>query len=204
MRIYQEVAYFNYIPGELGYDISQKSFTTLAKNKIILVDGWKFVDSAAVQKHAETIRKIFKPNYKYLNNVERFKKTCYSNYDIVIGVHIRRTDYATFNDGKWFYTNIEYSSFMRQIILLPSFRNKKVGFLLCSDEVIDPKDFEDLPTINSDQNFIEDLYSLAFCDLIIGPPSTFSSWASFYGKKQLLHITDKKMPLSEAAFKTGI
>jgi hypothetical protein len=30
-------------------------------------------------------------------------------------------------------------------------------------------------------HFIEDLYALASCDYIIGPPSTFSQWASFYG-----------------------
>ena len=29
---------------------------------------------------------------------------------------------------------------------------------------------------------IGDLYSLAACDYIIGPPSTYTQWASFYGQ----------------------
>ncbi|MFN5837557.1 MAG: hypothetical protein ACK47J_12755, partial [Pseudanabaena sp.] len=38
---------------------------------------------------------------------------------------------------------------------------------------------------------IEDLYSMAKCDYLIGPPSTYSMWASFYGMVPLLHIYDK-------------
>ena len=34
---------------------------------------------------------------------------------------------------------------------------------------------------------VEDLYALAGCDLLIGPPSTFTQWASFYGKVPLYH-----------------
>jgi hypothetical protein len=32
---------------------------------------------------------------------------------------------------------------------------------------------------------VEDLYSLARCDYLLGPPSTFSLWASFYGNVPL-------------------
>ena len=35
---------------------------------------------------------------------------------------------------------------------------------------------------------IEDLYALSICDYILGPPSTFSMWASFYGGVPLRFI----------------
>jgi len=40
-------------------------------------------------------------------------------------------------------------------------------------------------------HFIEDLYTLASCDYIIGPPSTFTMWASFYGRVPLYKIIDR-------------
>ena len=41
------------------------------------------------------------------------------------------------------------------------------------------------------RHFITDLYCMASCDGIIGPPSTFSQWASFYGKVPLSFIFTK-------------
>ena len=37
---------------------------------------------------------------------------------------------------------------------------------------------------------MSDLYALAGCDYILGPPGTFSQWASFYGEKPLLQLGD--------------
>jgi hypothetical protein len=39
-------------------------------------------------------------------------------------------------------------------------------------------------------HLIEDLYSLAQCDFLAGPPSTFTLWASFYGKVPLYMAKD--------------
>ena len=35
---------------------------------------------------------------------------------------------------------------------------------------------------------VHDLHTLAACDYLIGPPSTFSQWASFSGNTPLLHL----------------
>jgi hypothetical protein len=34
-------------------------------------------------------------------------------------------------------------------------------------------------------DLIEDMYAFASCDYLIGAPSTFTMWASFYGKVPL-------------------
>jgi hypothetical protein len=44
-------------------------------------------------------------------------------------------------------------------------------------------------TIMSDKrHFITDMYVLAACDAILGPPSTFSIWASYYGRVPLMQL----------------
>jgi hypothetical protein len=35
---------------------------------------------------------------------------------------------------------------------------------------------------------VGDLYALARCDYIMGPPSTYTQWASFYGNQPLYHL----------------
>jgi hypothetical protein len=63
---------------------------------------------------------------------------------------------------------------------------QNVGFLICSDERIELKNFDGLNVFQiKDAILIDDLYALSECDYIIGPPSTFSEWASFYGSVPL-------------------
>ena len=72
----------------------------------------------------------------------------------------------------------------------PLFPGKKVGFIVCSNvaqSIMDPL----LPVVYPGPGQpVEDLYALAACDYIIGPPSTFSRWASFYGKTPLWEMRD--------------
>lgn len=183
------------------YDLSTPLFLKIAQKKIGLVDGWLYIDKEAFITHAEIVRKVLKPNQCYIDNVERFFQKELATSDIIIGVHIRKGDYATYRNGAWFYSNEEYKSFIRQLMLLPSFDNKTITFLLCSNEEINTKDFEGVNFVLSTNHFIEDMYALSICDYIIGPPSTFSSWASFYGKTPLLHIDHARAIIKEDDFK---
>lgn len=183
------------------YDISQTSFLSLSYKKIIVADGWLFLDNKALNRQADVIRKILKPNRNFLNNIEYLKDSEFRKYDYVIGVHLRKGDYASFNKGKWLYSNSDYLIFIQRLLELQLFKDKNVGFLLCSDEKISEKDFAGINIIKSTGHFVEDLYLLSYCDFIIGPKSTYSGCASFYGKKPLLHILDKEMKFNELDFK---
>jgi hypothetical protein len=72
---------------------------------------------------------------------------------------------------------------MRQIA--SQFQNKKVAFLVCSNEPRNEAEFPGLKVGISAASPVQDLYALSECDYIIGPLSTFSQWASFYGNKPL-------------------
>ena len=65
-----------------------------------------------------------------------------------------------------------------------------MAFLICSDEPQHGGDFARMNVHFGTGHAIEDLYALARCDYLIGPPSTFSAWASFYGKVPLYFIED--------------
>ena len=71
------------------------------------------------------------------------------------------------------------------------FPGRKVAFLVCSDERQDPAVFAGLNVTFSDNSAVVDMYALAGCNFIVGPSSSFSQWASFYGNVPL-HILNYK------------
>jgi hypothetical protein len=67
---------------------------------------------------------------------------------------------------------------------------------MCSNQKQDPTVFSSLAHFDPDGHLVVDMYSLAACDYIVGPPSTFSQWASFYGSVPLCIVRDAEHRLS--------
>ena len=59
----------------------------------------------------------------------------------------------------------------------------KISFVICSPEKLRLEDFPSNCIFDTKSGAVADMYTLAACDYILGPPSTFSGWASFYGGK---------------------
>ena len=156
--------------------------------KIVLINGWRFRASDCVQKHADKIRCYFQPVPEIARNVRQFMEHLRQNAEIIIGVHIRQGDYRRWREGKYFFPVSRYAEWMRE--LLVQFPGRKVSFLVCSDGARSNEEFAGLPVVISRNNPIEDLYSLAKCNYILGPLSTFSQWASFHGNTPLFHLHD--------------
>jgi hypothetical protein len=87
---------------------------------------------------------------------------------------------------------------MEQIITI--FSDQNVGFLVCSNETLDTNIFCNFNITMSQSSAIVDLYSLSDCDLIIGPPSTYTQWASYFGGKPLCHIYSVNEPITKDSF----
>jgi hypothetical protein len=115
-----------------------------------------------------------------------------------VGVHIRHGDYANFRDGKYFYTLPQYVDQMR--ILARLLAPRRIGFLVCSNVSQDSTHFGDLKVTMGPGHLLEDMYALAECDYLMGPPSTYTIWASFYGKVPLHSIEAADAPLALADF----
>lgn len=161
----------------------------LQSRKLIFFQGWLFRDGWFIAevdklyKHREAIRAYFRPLKKYQENVFKLISRLRQEGDILIGVHIRHGDYRHHQNGKYFFETEQYVKVMQSAQTL--FPNQKVTFLICSN-VPQPKQcFQHLSYTFGNNHIIEDLYSLAECDYIIGPPSSYTMWASFYGERPL-------------------
>ena len=113
-------------------------------------------------------------------------KKARSKCNLLIGIHIRRGDYQYWQNGRYFYEVNEYTILMNQMVEM--FKNQNVGFFICSNEKLDEANFSNFNYTVSDNEAVVDLYSLAKCDLILGPPSTFTQWASYFGESPLCHV----------------
>lgn len=181
------------------------SYTEINKNKkILILGGWeKRFESAYIEKNKKQIIELFQPNKKI---IKKISAKLSSNKEVLnIGIHIRRGDYKDFFEGKYFYNIDFYYKFINECYNLFSnyYKNKKFKFLICSNEkfdIHDPKYFSLLnPSIKEKdvirfyEDDITDLYALASCDFIAGPPSTFTQWASFIGKPRFYQIDNQDL-----------
>ena len=155
----------------------------LKKEKFLIMQGWSFRSPESVNRQRNNVRPLFQLVPYWRKKVDDFISECRIKNDVLIGVHIRRGDYRTFTGGIYFYDDATYKNYIQQVKAL--FPGKKVRFVICSNEKVDLWEIEGCDLTYPYGHFIEDLYSLAECDYIIGPPSTFSQWASYFGNKPL-------------------
>ncbi len=183
------------------YDLNQADFTRAARTKICWPNGWMFRDHANLVKYRETIRDVFTPIPAVMTHAQQAVEQCRksSSDAVVVGVHIRRTDYAEFLGGRYLFSLEQYAGFMRDFVRHWS-HERRIDFLICSDEVIDLQIFEGLAVRQSRGSAIEDLYTLAHCDYLLGPPSTFSMWASYWGQVPLCMLTDTQKEIRPEEF----
>ncbi len=172
--------------------ITIRIFTYLFKliPKVSFVEGhMEAFTSSKKSKYKKELKKIFKPTDVVVDFVDKFIKEKRGLFQVIVGVHIRRGDYQTWHNGKYFYTDEEYNKIIGQLKIL--FPNKRVGFLICSNEKIYLENFN-----NKDVFFFKnssaaiDLYGLGLCDYVVGPPSSYSAWASYYGNIPLYFLKD--------------
>jgi hypothetical protein len=176
----------------LAFNLDDPAFVKDATSKRVIIQGWGFRDNSNFLVFAETLRQFFSPVDYYKKLVATTIQNARLKADVIIGVHIRRGDYSRFEGGKYFYTDDVYVEKMQQVQQQIIASGKTCLFLICSNESLDIHNFPaELNIQFESRHFITDLYCLAATDGIIGPPSTFSSWASFYGKVPLAHIRDR-------------
>jgi hypothetical protein len=163
--------------------------------------GWAFRAPAYVERHAAKIRAYFRPVERHdrasRETVERLRR----NGDIVVGVHIRHGDYRGWRGGKYFLDIERYAAWMRE--LADQFPGRRVAFLVCSDEPRSVGEFPGLSVGFGAGVPVQDLCALGRCNYVLGPVSSFSQWASFYGDKPLLHLRDRNDCVEVSRFRVS-
>jgi len=164
-----------------------------------VMDGWQYrTETALLEDYFDKIHFLFRPHPSVTQKCENLIAEFKNKGMVVAGIHIRRGDYAQFMNGMYYFDNETYIRFMRQI---QNEIGKEVCFFISSAEKITLNDpdiaYFQIPQSTS----IEDLYTLSLCDYIVGPPSTFSMWASFYGQTPLRIVSHKDESISLNEFK---
>jgi hypothetical protein len=185
-------------PGNPKFILSNNpEFFELARKKIVICQGYFFRDYENVAKHADKIKEYFCPIKEIQIKVDNLMNNIRKNSEIVIGIHIRQGDYEQFQGGKFFFTTTDYIKIMQKARSL--FINKNIAFLICSDTEQNKSYFSEFNVTFGNNHIVEDLYSLSQCDYLIGAPSSYSRWASFYGDVPLCVIDrpDKDISLDK-------
>ncbi|UOQ96678.1 hypothetical protein MUN81_15690 [Hymenobacter sp. 5317J-9] len=181
------------------FDLNTAPYLAAVRQRVVLLHGWCFRDRPSFARHAGLIRRLFALVPPHREAVQAVLARCRRTAEVLVGVHIRRGDYATFANGQYYFGNDVYARQMRA--LRAQFApGQRVEFLLCSDEALNPADFAGLPVHRGSGHFVEDLYALAGCDYLLGPPSSYSMWASFYGEVPLCHLHEASQPVQLADF----
>lgn len=164
--------------------------------------GWKTrTETRYLQQTLPQLKHIFRPKDEIMNKAEGMVSEMKQKSNFVVGVHIRRGDYATWNDGRFFYSLEEYHQFMLRVKQL--YKDKNVSFFISSNEDFSLDIFEGCicRRFGKEQSgAILDLYTLSLCDRIIGPFSSYSRWASFIGEVPLCFLETKDQKFTEDSF----
>ena len=164
--------------------------------------GWQTrTDTRYLRQTLPELKRIFRPSDAIMQKAEAMVAELKKDSDMVVGVHIRRGDYATWNDGRFFFELEEYHQFMLRVKEL--YKDQTVSFFISSNENFDLDLFDGCRCRrfgNEPSGAILDLYTLSLCDRIIGPFSSYSRWASFIGEVPLCFLESKDQQFTADSF----
>jgi len=167
----------------------------------VVIQGWFFRNAPNCLRHRDAICNFFTPDAQTLERAQALVGSARASGKPVVGVHVRRTDYERFRGGEFYFSHADYRRIMG--VLEPGPDGTGVSFFVCSDEPIPPELVDNLDVTLGSGRVLEDLYGLAACDFLIGPPSTFSRWAAFYGEVPVHWMNTPRDDPSYDLFRTG-
>jgi len=137
--------------------------------------GYNFHGARLVQKHRQELLRLF-----------RARNAVHPAGGLRIGLHARRGDYRGWSGGRFFFEWDRYLGWVRQAREVWAQRSPRI--VIFSDEKV-PEEILREPGVESAQGSPgQDLFLMASCDVILGPPSSFSDWAAWYGGVGRLRI----------------
>lgn len=167
----------------------------------LLLWNWYFRNYEAVDRHREKIVDYLRVRDEFTVRPNKIIAVARKDAAVLVGVHIRRGDYKQ-ACAQWYFDDSTYLQFMRDFQL--SIQGP-VKFILVSNEPIDVEFFirSGVDVVDASGKAQEDIVTLSLCDYIMGPPSTFSWWAAYYGGKPRLPLGEKDMKVAAEFFQAG-
>lgn len=160
-----------------------EAWTGAGSTKTVLLRDWYFRAPDLVTRHAAAIRSFLRPVRHIQAESAKAVTKLRERAGLVIGVHIRQGDYKNFKGGQYFFEVATYLEWMNELANM--YAPTPVAFLVCSDAALDESAFPGLAVGFGPGDAVGDLFALSNCDRLIGPVSTYTQWASFYGDTPL-------------------
>jgi hypothetical protein len=185
--------------GDKVFDLCGDDFEkALYSGHYLLVKGWKFRDEQNLLRFHSEIRRCFTPIPSIRQPAEAVIARARERGDHIIGVHIRQGDYRGWKNGVHYFETTQYAHWMKEAIQL--FPEKKIVFMLAASAPMDLTCFRGLEIIHAPGSVAADLHALSLCDTLMGPPSTFSAWASYIGRIPLCMLQHHLQKIHPADF----
>lgn len=189
------------ISGNEELDLSDENLqqTVRQSGHIWLLGSWLFRYPTITTRFFPLAKEFFELTEPYHSRVATILSTARRKTGVLIGVHIRQTDFKHHEEGRFFFTTEQYGRVMREAQRL--FGGPGVRFMVVSDEKKHPEYFPGLPCEFGSGSDIEDMYCLGGCDyLISSAASSFSLWPAFLNRIPSYRIKDPDQPLTREAF----
>ena len=156
--------------------------------RLLFTQNYVFRQHRWCARHAEYIRRVFTPLPVHQEAGRGALARARAGGAVLVGVHIRHGDYQQHLGGRFFFPFAAYAGLMQRMrtLLAP----RAVSFLVCSNSPLTPAHFPGLDVHVGPGHLVADLSALSGCDWLLGPPSSFSAWAAFAGKRPLLVVED--------------
>lgn len=156
----------------------------------IMLWNWYFRNDAGIVRHRDAICAYLQAKDANVRRARTIVAAARQGSDLVVGLHVRRGDYRGWKGGRYCYSDVEYLHFMRRF---ENVSGQRVSFVMVSNEPVNLNYFrsEGLNVVDASGTATEDVVTLSECDYIMGPPSTFSWWAAYYGNKPRMVLSAK-------------
>jgi len=182
--IFADTAYPFYLPPSENHNQEQIRKIDFIENgpyKTLYTHGWLFRNPVGIEKYRRQIKEYFGPKKSLAAKIDSFLSPLRKQFRHVVGVHIRQADYQKFADGQYFFTQKEVRNILDGYLRFSQKNASDTMFVICSDGAIERPVFDGLNIALPEGNGVEDLFTLAKTDVIIGSNSTYGAFASYYG-----------------------
>ena len=175
----------------------------MLRHRHLVVQGWYARWYDLFLKYKEEILQLFAFDKKTKQAVDGMLGNL-PKADIRLGLHIRRGDYKTWHNGRFFFSDEQYIEVVHRFLAL--YPGKSLQVIVCgNDPTLNEGAFKDaLPEASlffPKGNPGEDLCLLSCCDWLIGAPSTFTLVASMYHDTPLYWMENPEAELTNGSFK---
>ena len=158
----------------------------MLRHRHIVVSGWNVRFYDLFLKYRDDIVKLFTIDEQYTEPVRQKMRDCERQVKqtvVRLGVHIRRGDYAAWQNGRYLYDDDVYAAHINQFASWQTGKEVHV-YLSTNDPAVSEAYYRqhcpDVQVHLLGGNAPEDLFMLSECDYLTGPPSTFSLVAAMY------------------------